>query len=686
MALKIEKWIDKINIADDLDDEILNKLGAQVCEDYEIDLISRESWESRTKDGLDLAMQVLEEKTWPWPKASNVKFPLIAEAAIQFHARAYPEIIRGNEVVKAKVIGYDPSGEKEKRAERIGKHMSYQVLEEMVEWEEDTDRLLIMLPIIGTLFKKTYFCPIRQRNVSCLRKPFDVVVHNDAKSIDDARRITDIVSLYNNDVVERKEMGIFRDIDYEEEQTEDEQRPKMFLEQHLWADLDDDGYEEPYCVTVHQYSKQVARIVPRYDEDSIYMKNGKLIKIEPIQYFTKFSFLPSFDGSFYDLGFGQLLMPLNESINTNLNQLNDAGTLANVQGGLISRGIKVKGGKFQFAPGEWKMTDASPQDLRDGLLPLPVKPPSPVLFQLLSMMVEAGRRLTSVSDLMTGEQSNPNEPATSVIARLEQGMKVFNGIHKRIYRALKSEYKKLAMLNKKYMDDQAYFRVLDLDNVALRQDYNDKDIDVIPVADPAQGTDIQRMAKARALMEIASAPGVDSWEVVHRFLQSLNVADIDKVHPAAKRNQPAPPDPKMIELQGKLEESMQKLRLQMEKQAKELEEIDSRIELNRTIGIKNIADAESKELGPQIEFYKQALDQIHGEIMTMRESMYSPQEAANGNDGGAVQGMEAGLADGGSIRLPEGIPAELGGEIPAPELGGGDLPGSGVAEGGIAGP
>jgi len=253
MALKLEKWIGLTNMADQFTDDQLNLLGQQVVDDWQADLVTREDWERLTQDGLDLAMQVASSGDGPWPNSADVKYPLIAYAAIQFHARAYPEIIKGNDVVKAKVIGRDQDGTKQERADRIGKHMSYQVLEEMTEWEEDTDRLLMMLPIIGTLFKKTYFCPIRRRNVSCLRKPFDIVVHNDAKSIDDARRITDQgIWLYRNDIHERKADKIFTDIDIKYEFDEEKQAAEQFLEQHLWFDLDDDGYQEPYIVTVHR--------------------------------------------------------------------------------------------------------------------------------------------------------------------------------------------------------------------------------------------------------------------------------------------------------------------------------------------------------------------------------------------------------------------------------------------------
>ena len=689
MALKLEKWIGKTNIIDAFTDDQLNQLGAQVVDDWRVDLVSREPWEKATQEGLELAMQMDSSGEGPWNNSADVKYPLIAYAAIQFHARAYPEIIRGNDVVKAKVTGRDEDGQKQEKANRISKHMSWQVLEEMTEWEEDTDRLLMMLPIIGTLFKKTYFCPVRRRNVSCLRKPLDIVVHNDAKSLEDARRITDQgIWLYRNDIYERKADGIFIDKDLSYEFDEEKQAAEQFLEQHLWFDLDDDGYQEPYIVTVHRHSSTVVRVYPCYDKEAVVITDaGKLARIEATQYFTKFSFLPSFDGSFYDIGFGQLLSPLNEAINTNLNHLIDAGTMANLQGGLISRGIKIKGGRYQFQPGEWKQTDASPQDLKDGFFPLPTREPSAVLFNLLSFLVEAGKMLSSVADVMSGEQAGPNEPVGTMLARIEQGMKVFSGIHKRIYRSLKSEFKKLAKLNRDYMDDEYYYRVLDIENVAIREDYNTKDLDIVPVSDPGQGTDIQRMAKAQALMQVSSAPGVDTWQVIHNYLEAIKIENIDEIHPESGKDtgKQQPPDPKMLELQINTEIKKHELAMKGEKQAAEIGLLDAQIETTRALGIKHLADAEAVELGPQLQYYRQFSESLSQEHEALKQTIAQGGASGTNIDQPGVQGMEEPDDDGAGIQGFEGTPAGMGGEITPSPVDGTNIPGGGIPGGDAGG-
>lgn len=678
MALKLEKWIGQTNIVDAFTDDQLNKLGSQVVDDWREDFVSRSDWESNTQDAMDLAMQVASPDG-AWENSADVKYPLIAYAAIQFHARAYPEIIRGNDVVKAKVIGKDVDNVKKDRAERISKHMSYQVLEEMPEWEEDTDRLLIMLPIIGTLFKKTYYCPVRRRNVSGLRKPFDIVIHNEAKSVEDARRITDQgIWLHRNDIFERKADEIFADVDINYEFDEEKQKPEQFLEQHLWYDLDGDGYQEPYIVTVHRHSKKVVRVYPCYDADAVIVNSkGKLSRIEATQYFTKYSFIPSFDGSFYDMGFGQLLMPLNDAINTVLNQLLDAGTMSNLQGGLISKGLKIKGGTYKFKPGEWKQVDATAKDLQEGFFPLPTREPSAVLFTLLSFLVDAGKQLSSVADVMSGEQAGPNEPVGTMLARIEQGMKVFNGIHKRIYRALKSEFKKLAKLNKDHMDDEYYYRVLDIEQVAIKADYNEKDLDIVPVSDPNQGTDTQRLAKAQALLQVRGAPGMDNWEIDHNYLQAIKVDDIDKIHPpeGKEESKKPPTDPKMIEIQLNAEVKKHELAMKGEKQQAEIGLIDAQIETTRADGILKLAQAEAAELGPQLNYYKQFADQLQQENIRLKQPIQPPEGGMDGNDidSRGIQGMEEPANNGEGIQGVEGLPAGESQPLDAETNGGGNI-------------
>ena len=268
--------------------------------------------------------QIVETKNYPFPQASNVRYPLIATASIQFASRAFPQIVQGGNIVKATIVG-QYSIEKEERAKRVSDHMSYQLSEQMEEWEEDTDQLLTSLPVVGMYFRKTYFDPLWGRNMSISVSPLDLVINQKSKSMKTARRLSERIMLYRNDVIERAESGIFvNDALSCMETADDEDKSELFIEQHGWVDLDKDGYQEPYIITIHEHSQKVVRIVARYDEDGIKVNSkGNIVRIEPVHYYTDYSFLPDPAGNFYKIGFAHLLGPINESISTCINQLLD---------------------------------------------------------------------------------------------------------------------------------------------------------------------------------------------------------------------------------------------------------------------------------------------------------------------------------------------------------------------------
>ena len=313
----------------------------------------------------------------------------------------------------------------------------------MEEWEEDMDKMMMALPITGTAFKKTYFCPQRLRNVSEYVNPRDLVINYFAKTVETASRKTQKLTYYPNELVELMRSGFFSDCDvfsstYTDEDTQivyettginpqddGEDNAHIVLEMHCLLDLDEDGYQEPYIVHIHEDSEKILRIFPRFtQEDIMYNQDGEIAKITPTEYYTGYIFPQNPESDIYGLGFGTLLGPLNETANTLINQLIDAGTLATTQGGFLGRGFKVKGGHFSFKPGEWKVTQSTGDDLRKNVFPLPVREPSGVLFQLLGMIVEAGQSMASTKDIMMGESPGQNQPATTTMAVLEQGLKV----------------------------------------------------------------------------------------------------------------------------------------------------------------------------------------------------------------------------------------------------------------------
>ena len=571
--LTIDKILESTNVAEDLTDEDLISIGNLVVDGYETDLTSRAHWEKDLETWTKLALQVVDQKTYPWQGAANIKYPLLSTAAMQFAARAYPTLVPSNgQIVKCRTVGYDQDGQKGQRAERVGKHMSYQCMDEMPDWEEDMDKLLLTNPIAGCSFKKTYWDANKQVICSKLVFPRYLVVNYYAKSLEDAERITEIIYLSRRQVKERINRGMFLDVDLgdptasttmkptalkdstQQEAGEDETTPYTFLEQHCYLDLDGDDYTEPYVVTVDEATRQVVRIVPRFDMDSVQMdmEGEKVVYIEPTHYYTKYGFIPNPDGGFYDIGFGRLLGPINESANTLINQLVDAGSLSNLQAGFIGKGLKIKMGESKFQPGEWKAVNAVGDDIKKQIFPLPVREPSDVLFKLLDLLLKSGKELASVAEIFVGKMPGQNTPATTTMASIEQGMKVFTAVYKRIYRSLTKEFRKIYLLNRKYLNPQQYISVLD--TTVEQSDYQSPEDDIIPGADPTAVSSQEKQAKVQAIMQILQLGTIDPIWATQKYMEAHEINDWQQ----GVRQQEPKPDPKQQELQLKAQLEQQK--------------------------------------------------------------------------------------------------------------------------------
>lgn len=524
--MEITQLLEQTNIASELDEDQLAKIGREVVEGYEADKKSRFDWERENKKWMELALQVAKEKTFPWPHASNIKYPLISVASMQFAARAYPSLVPNDgKVVNCRVNQPDPDGQMTIIAQAVAKFMSNQIMEDMELWEEDMDRLLIILPIIGLAFKKTYYCPVKEENVSKLVLPEDLIVNYWAHSLEECERVTEILYKNKRQVKELQLAEIYLDVDLPEPELhkdphnpnamseQDSTTPYMILEQHSFLDLDDDGYAEPYVVTVEHQSQKVLRIAPRFEMEGVKSDaSGKIAKIEPIDYYTKFSCIPNPDGSFYDIGFGHLLGPLNESANTIINQLVDAGSLSNLQAGFIAKGLRVKMGESRFSPGEWKQVNATMDDLRKGIFPLPVREPSNVLFQLLGMIIQSGKELASVAEIFVGKMPGQNTPAYTTKETVEQGMKLFTAIYKRIYRALTKEFRKLYKLNRTYGTPEIQ---------QLVNQYPEKAI--VPAADPSASSKADKLRQLQELGQLLQLGTINPIEFTKRYLLAQEI-------------------------------------------------------------------------------------------------------------------------------------------------------------------
>lgn len=560
-GLTVLDFLEADNICDLLPDEEINRIGARCLQEFEYDLTSRSAeddpqcWEQRYDRYLDIAMQVRKAKTFPWPGAANVKFPALTTGAIQFQARAYPVIVDGSNLVKGRVLGDDPEGMKRARADRVGQHMTWQLLYDMPGWEEDTDRLLLMLPIVGCVFRKTYYDDVLQRSTSKLVTAKDFVINYWAASIEAAPRFTEIQRFYPHEVIERIRSGVWRDIgritEGRNEKDDSDTAPVEFLSQHCRIDLDGDDYPEPYVVTLERSTGKVVRIVACYDEDGITIEGDieagdiTVVRIEQKRYFTKYGFIPSPDGAFYDIGFGYLLDDITAAIDTTLNQLLDAGALANAQGGFIGNGVNMRSGDVRIRLGEWKRLDVTGGTLRDNIVPLNLPGPSAVLFNLLQLLIEQTKAITSVQDVLTGGGVTSTTPATTVLAQIEQATKVQTAIFKRIHRAFGSELRILFGLNRDFLDERAYFELLEAPVGIGRGDYQTADIDVVPISDPTMVNDAQKAARAQALLAFNGDPLTNQQELRRRFWEGTgqpNVKALMTVPPPP----PMPPDPKLL--------------------------------------------------------------------------------------------------------------------------------------------
>jgi chaperonin GroES len=679
------------NITDRLSSHDIATLGTWVFAGYQRDKTSRSKWESRMEAAMDLAMQIQKDKSFPWPNCSNVTFPLVTIASLQFSSRSYGNIIQGTDIVKYRTIGKDPDSRLHDQADRISKHMSWQVLEEDCAWEEQHDRLLINLGIVGCNFIKTYFSPAVNCPVSELVMARDFVLDYWAKSVENCARKTQVIRLYRNDIYERVQAGTFRNVldeawfneapaltsdDNNSQQANrqgvvnpqpDEDAPFTFYEQHRLLDLDHDGYAEPYIATIEEQSQCLVKLTARWEreEDVDYVDRAgvkprsKIRRIRSTEYFTKYGFIPAPDGGIYDVGFGTLLGPLNESVNSGINQLLDAGTMSNSNGGFLGRGVKIRGGVYTMAPFEWKRVDSTGDDLRKAMVPFPKNEPSAVMFQLLGLLIEYTDRIAGTTDPMVGMNPGQNTPAETSRNTMEQGMKVYQGIFKRVWRSMKEEFKKRHQLNAVFLQQRQRFG--NAEAYILQEDYRSNPDLVIPAADPNLVSDGQRLNQAAAMRESSMmVPGYDRIKVEKNFLRALKVDDIDTFFPGPDQVPPLP-NPKAALEQMKLEAVKMKIEFSKWEFVKTLQKDAAKnqaeiIKLYAEVG-KLLAETQTEKVKAKVEAFSAIVEALetHQNMLTQQietMSQMGGNEGDAGDKGSGVPGMAAKPGDAGAQALP----------------------------------
>ena len=630
--IETERVIKSVNLAENMDEQELNKIAFDLLEKIEQDDNSRQEWKDRNQEYLKLATQVREQKSFPWVDSSNVKYPLLTTAAMQFQSRCYKALLNGSRIVRTRVIGSDKLGLKRDRARRISEHMSYQLLEEMPMWEEHMDVLCMVVPICGNAFKKSYFDGTTIRSELVL--PQDLIVNFYATSVEEAPRKTHIVPLTMNDIISNMRSGYYAKVDLEKlsspdgEHLQDEEAllegqgltlpednrdptvPYMGYECHCYLDLDEDDYAEPYIVTIIKDTRQVVRITPRFGvKDVEFNANEEIVRIKATECFTNYRFVPDPRSGIYGLGFGHILGHINEATNTLINQIIDAGTMANMPSGWLARGARMAGGVQAFKPGEWKIINTMADDIRKAVIPLPIKEPSAVLFNLLSLFISAGNELAAVTDMMKGESPGQNQPFSTTSAMLEQGMAVYSTIFKRMHRAFKRELSKIYNLNRLYLPAEVYFNIIDRatgENETLqvsKSDYEKDTTDVVPNSDPEQVTNYQKLADAELLFNLLQTGLINPQETVKRILEARGIEEVS----ALLELPPPQPNPEFVLKEKELMLKEQEIQIvnQIEKFKAE-----SQAARDQAASVAKLAEARMAEASLSLEVLKQEFTQM----------------------------------------------------------------------------
>ena len=533
------------NLAEYMDESDLTSLVSDLLDDFNNDKNARKDWETTYIDGLDLLGLKIEERSEPWQGACGVYHPMLTEAAIRFQSEMISETFPAQGPVKAKIIGKDDP-DTQKAAKRVVEDMNYQLTEKMVEFRPEHEKMLWSLALAGASFKKVYFDPSMNRQVSMFVPAEDLYIPYGASDARTAERLTHVMRKTKNDVKKLQYAEFYRDIDLGEpskdlddvQQRKDESSGykatydnrykllEMQVELDLagFEDIDDDTEEEtgialPYIVTIESSTQEILSIRRNWDEHDP-LKQAK-------QHFVQYTYIPGFGA--YGYGLIHLIGGFAKSATSIVRQLIDAGTLSNLPGGLKSRGLRIKGDDTPIMPGEWRDVDVPSANIKDNILPLPYKEPSATLFQLLQNVVEEGRRLAAVADVKL-ENMNGEAPVGTTLAILERTLKVMSAVQARVHASMEQEFKLIAALVRDYTAP-AYDYLPDFDApaTAKKEDY-DK-VDIIPVSDPNASTMAQRIIQYQAAIQLAQqSPQIYNLPVLHRqMLEVMGIKDADKI-------------------------------------------------------------------------------------------------------------------------------------------------------------
>ena len=546
------------NLAEFVDDSVLGILGSTLYQNYQDYKTSRKDWERSYREGLDLLGFKYDNRTEPFQGASGATHPVLAEAVTQFQSLAYKELLPAGGPVRTQILGL-ATPDKVQQAGRVKDFMNYQLMDQMKEYEPEFDQMLFYLPLAGSSFKKVYFDAVENRAVSKFVPADDLIVPYSATSLDDAESIIHVVKISENELRKQQVAGFYRDISLKPgpvNETEVEQKERELEGQSKGRDedvfnilefhtnLDLEGFEDtnpqtgeptgikiPYVITLEENSREILSIRRNFEIGD--PKKNK------IQYFVHFKFLPGL--GFYGFGLIHMIGGLSRTATTALRQLIDAGTLSNLPAGFKQRGIRIRDDAQSIQPGEFRDVDAPGGNIRDAFMMLPFKEPSQTLLALMGVVVQAGQRFASIADLQVGE-GNQQAAVGTTVALLERGSRTMSAIHKRIYAALKQEFKLLSRVFKLYLPPEYPYDVVGGQKMIKQTDFDDR-VDILPVADPNIFSQTQRISLAQTELQLATSnPAMHNMYNAYRHMyEALGVKDIDQV--LLRPQPPAPKDP-----------------------------------------------------------------------------------------------------------------------------------------------
>jgi hypothetical protein len=557
------------NLADILPEEVLDPVGIQLRQNYTDYKMSRKDWESSYIKGLDLLGFKYDNRNEPFQGASGATHPVLAEAVTQFQALAYKELLPADGPVRTQILGVSNPA-KEAQGQRVKDFMNYQLMDQMKEYEPEFDQMLFHLPLSGSTFKKVYYDDLLGRAVSKFIPADDLVVPYTATSLDDAEAVIHVVKMSENDLRKQQVNGFYTDIELSKpmsavnaDKVDDKKRELegtskttrvesvyTLLECHINLDLE--GFEDvgkdgqptgiklPYIVTIEEGSQKVLSIRRNYAPNDP-LRNK-------IQYFVHFKFLPGL--GFYGFGLIHMIGGLSRTATSALRQLLDAGTLSNLPAGFKQRGVRVKDDASPIQPGEFKDVDTPGGNLKDAFVFLPYKEPSATLLQLMGIVVTAGQRFASIADMQVGD-GNQGAAVGTTVALLERGSRVMSAIHKRVYSALRQEFKLLAKVFAQYLPPEYPYDVVGGQRNIKVTDFDER-VDILPIADPNIFSMSQRLTLAQTGLQLAmSNPQMHNLYMAFRKMyEALGIKDIDRILPPPPPNAPKDPSLEHIDALG----------------------------------------------------------------------------------------------------------------------------------------